>query len=122
MAGGHPVPTVEVIGAAGRIVINASDLGSYKGRGYKLATEVAAETPEAPAAPEPPPDLGPEFDEAILEATVPKLREWCSNAGVDVTTSDGQNKAGLRETLRSKWAAGWRPPKEEASANTPSAE
>ena len=48
------LPTVRIVGPAGRMIINASDLERYRARGYRLEGE----------APSPAPAAGPENDEA----------------------------------------------------------
>ena len=48
------LPTVRIVGPAGRMIINASDLERYRARGYRLEGE----------APSAAPARGPENDEA----------------------------------------------------------
>lgn len=46
---GQSLPTVEVIGPAGRLIINESDLSQYRTRGYRLINESAPKPVPAPA-------------------------------------------------------------------------
>ncbi len=45
----NKVPTIEMVGPGGRVVIRRSDLDLWRGKGYRLPSEEAARAPAAPA-------------------------------------------------------------------------
>jgi len=62
---GQSLPTVEVIGPAGRLIINESNLPQYRTRGYRLMDEPA---PKPAPAPAPVVAVTPEVSEPSMES------------------------------------------------------
>ena len=87
---GHPtlIPTAEMVGPPGRLMVNESDVERYRQRGYHLAGEVQAE-------PEPNPDAGDgagtesetppkiEIPDDLYTLKVPELKELADALGIE---------------------------------------
>lgn len=64
-AAAKSLPTVEIVGPGGRLVINESDLEAYRARGYHLCSEPTTAPVEGAPEPnnkEPKPTTAPEED------------------------------------------------------------
>jgi len=76
MAGGSPIPTTEVVGPKGRLIINTKDLDDFKKKGYK---EVGASGKRAPKKLTPAPK-----QEEVVEEEYEEEEDEDENEEVDV--------------------------------------
>ena len=102
---GQTLPTAEMIGPAGRVVVNFGDVEQYRQRGYQLAGEVKAE-------PEPNPDAGDgagtesetppkiEIPDDLYTLKVPELKELADALGIE--GADNMKKDDLVYAIRVK--------------------
>jgi len=85
---GQNLPTAEMMGPAGRVVVNVSDVEQYRLRGYRLASEVKAEPGPEPDAgdgagtdPETPSPV--EIPDDLYALKVPELKELGAALGIE---------------------------------------
>lgn len=78
------IPTVEITGPAGRLIINEVDLSSYRARGYRLMTEPAP--------------VESQNDVPLEKMLVSELKETANQMALDVS---GMTKSEMVKAIRS---------------------
>lgn len=83
MAGGHPIPTVEMTGKAGRLIVNADDTERFEKKGYRVVSGKAAEKrAEVPS-----------LEAELKRLTVAELEEYVEKNGIDMDLDDFSKKS-----------------------------
>jgi len=93
-------PTVEVLGPAGKIVIDEGDLEAYRARGYQVSGEQASGTESGNEGSA---DTETQESVCLADLTVPELKEKAAALGIEGYAN--MKKAELVEQIQVKLAA-----------------